>query len=239
MGKYPTPPGDSVEPFVQEFRKQRRQARESARPSGTNIAELVQRVRALVSQVQAALVNINATVIAATNSYLGAGTVSMGTINASGSVNASGDVTGANLTAGGRVTSAAAFRSTGSRAYVMTVGYAGAWLDGDGTLGISPSSIRFKTDVEQWQPDIERLLLLRAVMFRYDLPGADPDAPKQIGFIAEELDALGFPEFLFYDPDGVVEGINYDRLTVALLVLAQTQETRLQNLEARLDAAGF
>lgn len=227
MGRYHTPPGDGMEPIAAVFREQQRVTREAGRPSGTNIAQLVEKVRV-------ALQNITATVVSATNNYLSTGTVTMNNVNA------------ANVTTSGRVTSAAALRSPGSRAYVVQGGglgsYAGGWIDGDGTVGISPSSIRFKTDIEQWVPDISRLLLLRAVLFRYDpavFGDMDPDAPKQLGFIAEELDALGFPEFIFYDADGLIEGINYDRITVALLVLAQRQEARLQSMEARLEAAGL
>lgn len=207
-----------MDPIVDAMRRQRREQRENARPDGTNIARLVKKVRE-------ALVNINATVIAATNSYLATGTVNMANLVIS-SLTASG-----NVTASGRVTSAAALRSPGSRAQLVSSNWAGAWIDGDGTIAISPSSRRFKTDIVPWQPDITRLLELQAVLFRYDLPEMPPDAPLQLGFIAEDLEDLGFTEFLFYDGDGLVEGINYDRLTVALLMLAQQQDARLVALE--------
>lgn len=222
--RYPTPPGDGLAPVVDEFRKTRREQREQARPAGTNINKLVDRVRNLITQVQAlyqqvqdALVNITATVQNETTAFLSAGTVTMNSINATG-----------------RVTSADPIRSPGARTYVVSTGYAGLWAETDGTFGISPSSRRFKTDFEEWTPDIARLLELHAVLFRYNLPGSDPNAPKQLGFIAEDLAELGFTEFLFYDAEGLVEGINYDRLTVALLVLAQAQEARLRAVEDRL-----
>lgn len=178
----------------------------------------------------------SAATISATSTISTPGTVQGGAVNATGSVSA------VNVIASGQVYSTTPVVSPGSRAHVVSLNYATCWINGDGTFGISPSSIRFKTDIEQWAPDISRLLLLRAVLFRYDpavFVSMDAEAPKQLGFIAEELDALGFPEFVFYDADGVIEGINYDRITVALLVLAQWQEARLQSMEARLDAAGL
>lgn len=198
--------------------------RELSQPGSGQIYQQLSEIQSLVNDLAARV-----------NALAASGVVWQGPVSTTG-----------NVTAAGRVTSASALRSPGSRSYVVQGGglgsYAGAWIDGDGTVGISPSSIRFKTDIEQWMPDIERLLLLRAVLFRYDpavFGGMDADAPKQLGFIAEELDALGFPEFIFYDGDGLIEGINYDRITVALLVLAQWQEARLQLVETRLDAAGL
>lgn len=148
-----------------------------------------------------------------------------------GGYGGNGDVNiGGNLIGGGVV------RGAATRNYVVSSNYAGAWINADGTVGISPSSRRFKTDIEPWQTNIESLLELQAVMFRYTFA---PDGDKQLGFIAEELVGLGFSEFCFYeeiDGEQVVQGINYDRISVALLVLAQLQDQKLSDMDARLSA---
>ena len=87
MAEYPTPPGDSLTAIVDAIKSLQRQLDELARPSGTNIGSLV-------DQVQAKLADLETTVIAATNSYLSSGTVSMASISASGNISASGSVTG-------------------------------------------------------------------------------------------------------------------------------------------------
>jgi hypothetical protein len=270
----PRDPFDDVRATTRDFK---RRLGELAAPTGTQIAELVAEVRERLGQIPTEVANAVTALGLYTPAQVDnlianppAGSAVTGPISATGSVSAGTDVSaggsvtaGGDITASGRVTSGAAFRSSGSRAYICVSGYAGGWIDGDGTFGISPSSIRFKIDIEEWLPDIARLLLLRAVLFRYDpavLAGAKADAPRQLGFIAEELEALGFPEFVFYDDgewewvpdpedehDGEyilvgpprIQGINYDRIVVALLRLHQHQQTQIDSLAARLDAAGL
>lgn len=239
---YPTPPGDSVQPIVDAIGDVRRRQREIERPSGTNL-------NSLVAQVQAALANINATVAAAiaANSYTKVvidglianpplGSAVTGNISATGAISA-----------GGVATFPAGVSSLDARNRVLSTGFAGAWIDSSGRFGIQPSSQRFKKNIAPWSTDISKLLELRRVTFRYIVAiDDDPDAmskPKQLGFIAEEVVALGFPEFVFYDEDGDVQGLNYDRMVVALLELAvwEHEQNRLQfeALNARLTAGGL
>lgn len=51
--------------------------------------------------------------------------------------------------------------------------------------------------------------------------------------IAEELEP-DEPRAIFYDAEGLVQGTNFDRRTVALLTLAQSQASRLLDIESRL-----
>ncbi|WP_378144823.1 hypothetical protein ACFJGV_15200 [Cnuibacter sp. UC19_7] len=130
-------------------------------------------------------------------------------------------------------------RSVGSRNYIVGTNYAGAWINVDGTIGISPSSRLFKGAIRDWSFDPQKLLQVQAKSFVYKQSPVPYQAERQVGFIAEDLDELGLSAFLFYDDTGAVQGINYDRLTVALFVLAQWQEQRLSAIEQRLSAAGI
>jgi hypothetical protein len=279
-GGYGAPPDSNLAEVRSAIRDFEGRLRELATPTGTQIAELVKEVRDRLGQIPTEVSNAVTALGLLTPDQVRdlvenppTGSNVTGDISATGSIEAAADVTaGGTITAGGDITTPGILTALASRSLVLATGYAGAWLDSTGRLGISPSSIRFKTNLEEWQPDISRILLLRAVLFRYDpqqLGDMDPDAPKQVGFIAEELEALGFHEFVFYDggieardaieaqdatydENGVeltpavaaqpavdaapsrVQGINYDRLTVALLVLAKWQDQRITRIEQHL-----
>lgn len=122
------------------------------------------------------------------------------------------------------------------------------------------STERVKTDIEDLQVDPGAVLQLRP---RTWLPGPitrqcpewmhtahrdeseccagqiiDPpaDAVREVGFVAEELDALGLTEFVEYDHEGLPASIRYDRLTAALIPLLQRQQAELDALTQRIDA---
>lgn len=158
-----------------------------------------------------------------------------GAVSAGADVVAAGNVTATagNITAtAGIVTGTGGIISADARSRTGGSGLAGLWADSSGRFQINPSSIRFKTDIEVWNANPARLLQLRSVMYR--LLSQPADAAKQPGFIAEELLALGFPEFIFYNADNQVEGINYDRMVVVLLELAKLQDARITAIEKTL-----
>ena len=124
--------------------------------------------------------------------------------------------------------------SPAGRASTATSGYAVAYLNGDGKLCVSSSSRRFKKEIKAWSPDKQAVLALQLVQFRYraSVYGSD-DAPVEVGLIAEDLDALGLQWLVYYDGDGLPQGINYERLALALLPVVQDHEARIAALEAR------
>jgi len=61
------------------------------------------------------------------------------------------------------------------------------------------------------------------------------DARREVGFVAEELDALGLGDFVEYDTDDRPSSIRYDRLTAALVPLVQEQQTQIEALTERLN----
>ena len=134
-----------------------------------------------------------------------------------------------------------------------TASAANAYLDsGTNALKRSTSSIRYKRDVEDMEQSYaDAVLGLRAVWYRSRCPG-DPEGFGYWGFIAEEAAKIDprlvhweyLPEhYTKPDKNGesfpkknakkVPGGFAYDRLTVHLLKLVQSQEARIAALEAK------
>jgi len=222
---YPTPAGDSVQPIVDSINEVRRRQREAERPSGTNL-------NSLVAQVQAALANINATVAAAisANSYTKPVIDSLIANPPAGS-----NVTG-NLTVSGNSTFGP-IKSAYARAHTVLSGYANAYWDGNGDAGVNVSSVVYKQDIEpaDLASEVAAILRMALVRFRYtaavDEFGAD--APVELGSLAEYVESIGLGEYVFYDAEGHVQGIAYERLTIPLIATVQSLDARLRVLEER------
>ena len=235
MAEYPTPPGDSMEPITKEFKRLQRLIDELSRPSGTNIASLV-------AQVQAALVTLNARVIAATNSYLSSGTVSMTNISASGNVTASGTVNGvaALKSAGAAGTNLGSV--SGNRQTVWQI-YDGANI---GLYGYAPSSITTKTNLQKVPYSAEAFLRCAAYLYEYkdqvamrDTAGSeyydpDYDVPQEVGYMAEHLINNGLKQFVTIR-DGQPIGIDYASFgAVGMNVIGREHARQIATLDARI-----
>jgi hypothetical protein len=172
------------------------------------------------------------------NDLVATGTVSGANLSTQGNVSANGGTFLGTITAAAISIAQGIFptgvRSVGARNNIVVTDYAGAWIDADGNFGISPSSRAMKKDITNWSGTaIQNLLKLQAVMFRYKTQDSST-GKKQIGLIAEDVIAAGFPEFVFYDKAGVLQGLNYDRITVALIELAKYQDARISKLESTI-----
>jgi hypothetical protein len=94
----------------------------------------------------------------------------------------------------------------------------------------STSSLRYKVDVEDLVLDLDAIRALRPVRYRdRSMVEADPETTQTyIGLIAEEVHALGLYNFVSYmeDENGelIPDGVQYDRLTVALHLLVRKLE---------------
>jgi hypothetical protein len=98
------------------------------------------------------------------------------------------------------------------------------------------SSRRYKTDVQDASIDPAQVLQLEGRTWVAREDEGNPDAPRYVGFIAEELHDLGLTEFVEYDDEGRPDAIQYDRLSVGMLAVAKSQQKQLDALSARLDA---
>ena len=120
----------------------------------------------------------------------------------------------------------------------MTTGVADAIpvvIDRVGQLGTISSSRRFKEDIRDMGDATDRLLQLRAVLFRYKQEVAGNDRPMQFGLIAEEVAKI-FPELVVFDKEGKPYTVRYHILSSMLLNDLQKQHARVEAQEALAEA---
>lgn len=115
----------------------------------------------------------------------------------------------------------------------------------DGALVRSSSARKYKTDIQDADNDYGNKLIEfapqkwidKAEKKRYE---ADPDNNKKPGYyyglIADDLDAAGLDMLVNYGAEGEVEGINYDRLAVALLPVIKSLKDQVASLKEQLKA---
>ena len=129
-------------------------------------------------------------------------------------------------------------RITASDVYaeVSTGTGAALGIQADGRIVKATSSARYKEQITPLKADFGRLLL--AEPKKYTRPGRPQD--WEIGFIAEELDALGLKQLVVYDNQGRPDALMYDRMVVYIVPLLREQQQRIEALEqekAKRDAA--
>jgi hypothetical protein len=118
-----------------------------------------------------------------------------------------------------------ALRQPGSAAHTqrLTLDYLGNLTIG-GALTES-SSLKLKENVETSEGNLEKVVNLRPVT--YNKIGSQT---TELGLIAEEV-AEVYPEFVQYDENGEPIGVNYSRLTAALIGAVKQLTQRIETLE--------
>lgn len=106
----------------------------------------------------------------------------------------------------------------------------------DGRLGVDGSSNRMVTDVvdaDEFIPvEALRRLKWRVYTYQDDLNLRVDDAQPVVGLLAEDLDGAGLGFFCEYDDDCVPTGVDYPKLSVAALRLAQEAMDEVDGLKA-------
>ena len=103
----------------------------------------------------------------------------------------------------------------------------------DGLYGVGSSSERFKENIVDAGLDVDAIRQIAVRHFNYKSDFSD-DQSLQVGVIAEELVELGLGEFVFFDADGIPDGVAYEKLALAVLSLVQVQAEAFDALEARV-----
>ena len=88
-------------------------------------------------------------------------------------------------------------------------------VNGNGQLGVAPSSRRFKDEIRPMDKASEVLLALRPVTFRYKKE-IDPAGTPQFGLVAEEVEKLN-PDLVIRDAEGKVQTVRYEQINAMLL----------------------
>lgn len=136
-----------------------------------------------------------------------------------------------NMDASGRVFSAGALVSPGSHDYNVSVGYVAAWINGDGTIGTSPSTEALKKDLAPMNGPTG-ILDLQPYWGHYDWDDST-ERPKSF-LIAEKVYDAGFgPDIAPLDADGKPFTVNYSQLVPALIAELQAAVARIAALEAK------
>jgi hypothetical protein len=122
-----------------------------------------------------------------------------------------------------------ALRQAGSGAHIqrLTLDYLGNLTIG-GFLTES-SSLKLKENVETSEGNLEKVVNLRPVT--YNKIGSQT---TELGLIAEEV-AEVYPEFVQYDENGDPIGVNYSRLTAALIGAVKELTNQVQELNKKIN----
>ena len=123
---------------------------------------------------------------------------------------------------------------TGINTYVQTNTGRAMFVNSGGLYGIGASSRRFKENIVDADIDTEAVLDIRVRKFNYK-KSFDETMPKDIGVIAEELEDLGLTDFIYYDAEGVPDGVAYEKLALALIPVLKKQQAQIDSVVARLD----
>jgi len=88
-------------------------------------------------------------------------------------------------------------------------------VNGNGQLGVAPSSARFKDDITPMDKVSEAILALRPVTFRYKHQ-MDPQGIPQFGLVAEEVEKVN-PDLVARDAQGKPYTVRYEAVNAMLL----------------------
>lgn len=109
---------------------------------------------------------------------------------------------------------------------------------GDGVLGVdcsSAGSVEDAGDADRFvSVDALRQMKWKVYFLKDDLNLKLDDAQPVIGLLAEDLDDAGLGFFCEYDDDGNPTGVDYPRLSVAALRLAQQAMDEVDGLKAEV-----
>ena len=88
-------------------------------------------------------------------------------------------------------------------------------INGNGRLGVAPSSARFKDEIKPMDKASEAILALKPVTFRYKHE-IDPKGTPEFGLVAEQVEKVN-PYLVTRDPDGKAFTVRYEAVNAMLL----------------------
>jgi hypothetical protein len=112
-----------------------------------------------------------------------------------------------------------------------TANAANVHVDSAGNLFRSTSSLRYKTNIEDYVGGLEKVGHLRPVTFN---SLKDPGGKRYAGLIAEEVHDAGLTEFVEYNKEGEPDAVHYANLTALLIGAVKEQSSLIVQLQQRL-----
>ena len=88
-------------------------------------------------------------------------------------------------------------------------------INGNGQIGVAPSSARFKDEIKPMDKVSEAIHALRPVTFRYKKE-IDAERTPEFGLVAEEVEKVN-PDLVVRDAEGKVYSVRYDAVNAMLL----------------------
>lgn len=204
----PRTPVNPMERFALEIRDLSDRIDSLANPTGTEAYQAVAKLQALVDDIQQQL-----------DEYLANDAYTKAQVDAL--VASPGDISPGNVTTSGIGVFNGGLYSTDAYNWLVTGGgaYRATWTHESGHLGYAPSSRRFKTGERPARFPIEQVLKLQGVFFRYLArpPYAQEKQREELGLIAEDVEAAGFPWLVDRDVEGRPFGVRIDLLVIIVL----------------------
>ena len=108
---------------------------------------------------------------------------------------------------------------------------ANMWIGSSGIFGRSTSSIKYKTDVVDYNKGLEIINKLRPVYYK----GINDGDTIFAGLIAEEVHDLGLIEFVQYAEDGSPDALAYQNMVALLIKGIQEQQAQIEELKALIN----
>ncbi len=107
-------------------------------------------------------------------------------------------------------------------------------VNGNGQLGVAPSSKRFKDEIKPMEKASEVLLALKPVTFRYKKE-IDPAGTSQFGLVAEEVEKVN-RDLVVHDKKGKPYSVRYEQVNAMLLNEFLKEHNTVQELRKELAA---
>jgi Chaperone of endosialidase len=142
-------------------------------------------------------------------------------------------------TGGGGESGTIRIGQSGSQVRVFIAGISGVGVtgtpvvvDGNGQLGVGPSSQRFKDEIKPMDKASEAILALKPVTFRYKHE-LDPEGMLQFGLVAEEVEKVN-PDLVACDAKGEVYTVRYEAVNAMLLNEFLKEHGKVEKLQAAM-----
>jgi hypothetical protein len=116
---------------------------------------------------------------------------------------------------------------SGSPYNYTTGSAANMYVSGGGELQRSTSSLKYKTDVRNYDKGLTEVLQMRPVYYK----GKNDGDTQFAGLIAEEIHELGLTEFVQYAEDGTPDALAYQNMVALLTKAIQEQQAQIEELK--------